>query len=182
MDLESKYCYFYHSWGFVPYLTFLHLILIFSCTLIFVLYPFLVILSLFFFLIVAILATLLINVRVVTIENRMRSNLELLPVINVKSRPRYISALKKSRLRYISAQKISTLFWCTEWASWNRQIIFRFASIHGRACLNRWKEHPYIVLQYTPKSTQKFIFSFIFFFFLFFFFLFFFFFLIVFDK
>jgi hypothetical protein len=103
----------------------------------------------------AILATLLINVRVVTIENRMRSNLELLPVINVKSRPRYISALKKSRLRYISAQKISTLFWCTEWASWNRQIIFRFASIHGRACLNRWKEHPYIVLQYTPKSTQK---------------------------
>jgi hypothetical protein len=28
-------------------------------------------------------------------ENRMRSNLELLPVINVKSHPRYISALKK---------------------------------------------------------------------------------------
>ena len=28
-------------------------------------------------------------------ENWMRSNLELLPVINVKSRPRYISALKK---------------------------------------------------------------------------------------
>jgi hypothetical protein len=28
-------------------------------------------------------------------ENRMRSNLELPPVINVKSRPRYISALKK---------------------------------------------------------------------------------------
>ena len=28
-------------------------------------------------------------------ENRMRSNLELLPVINVKSRPQYISALKK---------------------------------------------------------------------------------------
>ena len=27
-----------------------------------------------------------------TAENRMRSNLELLPVINVKSRPRYISA------------------------------------------------------------------------------------------
>jgi hypothetical protein len=27
--------------------------------------------------------------------NRMHSNLELLPVINVKSRPRYISALKK---------------------------------------------------------------------------------------
>jgi hypothetical protein len=28
-------------------------------------------------------------------ENRMRSNLELLPVINIKSRPRYILALKK---------------------------------------------------------------------------------------
>ena len=28
-------------------------------------------------------------------ENRMRSNLELLPVINVKSHPRYISALNK---------------------------------------------------------------------------------------
>jgi hypothetical protein len=28
-------------------------------------------------------------------ENRMRSNLELLPVMNVKSRPQYISALKK---------------------------------------------------------------------------------------
>ena len=28
-------------------------------------------------------------------ENQMRSNLELLPVINVKSRPRYISAPKK---------------------------------------------------------------------------------------
>jgi hypothetical protein len=76
-------------------------------------------------------------------ENQMRSNLEPLSVINVESRP-----------RYISAQKISTLFWCTEWA-WNWQIIFRFATIHGRACFNRWKEHPYIVLQYTPKSTQK---------------------------
>jgi hypothetical protein len=39
-------------------------------------------------------------------EKRMRSNLELLPVINVKSRPRYISALTKSRPRYISEQKI----------------------------------------------------------------------------
>ena len=38
-------------------------------------------------------------------ENWMRSNLELLQVINVKSRPRYISALKKNRPRYISAQK-----------------------------------------------------------------------------
>ena len=28
-------------------------------------------------------------------ENWMRSNLELLPVINVKSRPRYVSALTK---------------------------------------------------------------------------------------
>ena len=28
-------------------------------------------------------------------ENRMRSNLELLSVINVKSRPRYISTLRK---------------------------------------------------------------------------------------
>ena len=32
-----------------------------------------------------------------------------------------------------SAQNISTLFRCTGWA-WNCQIIFRFASIHGRAC------------------------------------------------
>ena len=61
---------------------------------------------------------------------------------------------KKSRPRYISAHKISTLFWCNEWA-WNWQTIFRFVSIHGRACFNRWKEHSYIVLQYTPKSTQK---------------------------
>jgi hypothetical protein len=75
--------------------------------------------------------------------NRMRSNLELLPDTNVKCHP-----------RYILAQKVSTLFWCTDWA-WNWQITFRFASIHGRACFNRWKEHPYIVLQYTPKSTQK---------------------------
>ena len=28
-------------------------------------------------------------------ENRMHSNFELLPVINVKNRPRYISALNK---------------------------------------------------------------------------------------
>jgi hypothetical protein len=28
-------------------------------------------------------------------ENRLHSNLELLPVMNVKSRPQYISALKK---------------------------------------------------------------------------------------
>ena len=37
----------------------------------------------------------IIRVRVKSAENRMRSNLELLPVINVKSRPRYISVLKK---------------------------------------------------------------------------------------
>ena len=36
----------------------------------------------------------IIRVRVKSAENRIRSNLELLPVINVKSRPRYISALK----------------------------------------------------------------------------------------
>ena len=46
-----------------------------------------------------------------------------------------ISRPEKSRSRYISAQKISTLFWCTEWA-WNWHIIFRCASIHGRACFN----------------------------------------------
>jgi hypothetical protein len=43
------------------------------------------------------------------------------------------STLKKSRPRYISSQKISTLFVFTGYA-WNRQPIFRFASIHGRAC------------------------------------------------
>jgi hypothetical protein len=43
------------------------------------------------------------------------------------------SILKKSRPQYIPAPKISTLFWWTGWA-WNWQIIFRFASIHGRAC------------------------------------------------
>jgi hypothetical protein len=32
---------------------------------------------------------------------------------------------------------------------------FRFVSIHGGACFNRWKGYPYIVLQYTAKSTQK---------------------------
>ena len=39
-------------------------------------------------------------------ENRMRSNLELLPVINVKSRPRYISALKKSSPIYLGPKKV----------------------------------------------------------------------------
>ena len=39
-------------------------------------------------------------------ENRMRSNMELLPVINVTSRPRYISALNKG-VPYISRPKNS---------------------------------------------------------------------------
>ena len=39
-------------------------------------------------------------------ENRMRSN----PVMNVKSRPQYISALTKSRPRYISVQKTRHYF------------------------------------------------------------------------
>jgi hypothetical protein len=60
--------------------------------------------------------------------------------VEVNSNP--LSALsldpKKSRPRYISAQKISTLFWCTGWA-WNWQIIFRFASIHGRVCFILYK-------------------------------------------
>ena len=46
---------------------------------------------------------------------------------------RQASTLKKRRPRYISAQIISTLIWWTGW-SWNWQIIFRFASIDGRAC------------------------------------------------
>jgi hypothetical protein len=41
------------------------------------------------------------------IENRMCSNLELLPVINVKRRPRYISALKKKVVPDISLPKKS---------------------------------------------------------------------------
>ena len=69
-------------------------------------------------------------------------------------RPRYISALKKVVPDLSRPKKSRHYSWCTEWA-WNWQIIFRFASIHGRACFNRWKEHPCIVLQYTPKSTQK---------------------------
>jgi hypothetical protein len=35
-------------------------------------------------------------------ENQMRSNLELLPVMNIKSRPQYISAIKKVVLEIIS--------------------------------------------------------------------------------
>jgi hypothetical protein len=44
-----------------------------------------------------------------TAENRMRSNLELLPVINVKSRPRYISALKKSSPIYLGLKNLDTI-------------------------------------------------------------------------
>jgi hypothetical protein len=44
---------------------------------------------------------------------------------------RLVSTLKKSA-PYLGP-KILTLFWCTGWA-WNRQIIFRFTSIHGHAC------------------------------------------------
>ena len=33
---------------------------------------------------------------------------------------------------YLGPKNLDT-FWCTGWA-WNWQIIFRFASIHGRAC------------------------------------------------
>jgi hypothetical protein len=42
-------------------------------------------------------------------ENRMRSNLELLPIINVKSRPRYISALKKSSPIYLGLKNLDTI-------------------------------------------------------------------------
>ena len=42
-------------------------------------------------------------------ENWMRSNLELLPVINVKSCPRYISALKKSSSIYIGPKNLDTI-------------------------------------------------------------------------
>jgi hypothetical protein len=42
-------------------------------------------------------------------ENRMRSNLELLSVINVKSRPRYISALKKSSPIYLGPKNFDTI-------------------------------------------------------------------------
>jgi hypothetical protein len=45
-------------------------------------------------------------------ENRMHSNLELLPVIHVKSRPRYISALKQV-VPDISRPKISRHYFDT---------------------------------------------------------------------
>jgi hypothetical protein len=41
------------------------------------------------------------------------------------------SALKKSSPIYLGPKNLDT-FWCTGWA-WNCQIIFRCASIHGRA-------------------------------------------------
>ena len=41
------------------------------------------------------------------------------------------SALKKSSPVYLGPTNLDT-FWCTGWA-WNCQIIFRCASIHGRA-------------------------------------------------
>ena len=42
-------------------------------------------------------------------ESRMHSNLELLPVINVKSPSRYISALKKSPPIYLDPKHIDTI-------------------------------------------------------------------------
>jgi hypothetical protein len=44
----------------------------------------------------------------------------------------YNMAQKKVVLIYLDPTNLDT-FWCTWWA-WNCQIIFRFASIHGRAC------------------------------------------------
>jgi hypothetical protein len=44
------------------------------------------------------------------------------------------SALKKKLSPIYLGPKNLDTFWCTGWA-WNCQIIFRFASIHGRACL-----------------------------------------------
>ena len=81
-------------------------------------------------------------------EKRMHSNLELVPVINVKSRPRYISALKKV-VPDISRPKRSRHYFDTL----NEREIGR--SFSNLRAFSRWKEHPYIVLQYTPKSTQK---------------------------
>jgi hypothetical protein len=63
----------------------------------------------------------------------------LLLVINVKSRPQYISALKKSRPRFILAWKISTLFWCIKIISLSniRPIIIYFHS-------SQWRLIPYL--------------------------------------
>jgi hypothetical protein len=46
---------------------------------------------------------------VVPAENRMHSNLELLRVINVKSRPRYISTLNKSSPIYLGPKNLDTI-------------------------------------------------------------------------
>jgi hypothetical protein len=49
-------------------------------------------------------------------ENWMRSNLELLPVINVKGRPRYISAQKISTLGMIEIEILLTFVYFLECA------------------------------------------------------------------
>ena len=81
-------------------------------------------------------------------EKRMRSNLELLPVINVESRPRYISALTKVVSDISRPKKYRHYFHTLN----EREIGKSFSDLRS---FNRWKEHPYIVLQYTHKSTQK---------------------------
>jgi predicted DNA-binding protein (MmcQ/YjbR family) len=81
-------------------------------------------------------------------ENRMRSNLELLPVINVKCRPRYISALKKSSPIYLGPIHFDTIL--MHWMSVKLADNFQIRE-HSWPCLFQ----SYIVLQYTPKSTQK---------------------------
>ena len=70
------------------------------------------------------------------------------------------SALKKVIPIYLGPKKVvPDISWPQKSGHYfdalNEREIVRFASIHGRVCFNRWKEHPYIVQQYTPKSTQK---------------------------
>jgi hypothetical protein len=81
-------------------------------------------------------------------ENRMRSNLELLPVINVKSRPRYISALEKSSPIYLGSINFDTIL--MHWMSVKLADNFQIRE-HSWPCLFQ----SCIVLQYTPKTTQK---------------------------
>jgi hypothetical protein len=45
---------------------------------------------------------------------------------------RFSRTLENLRKRHLSPKNLET-FWCTGW-TWNCQIIFRFASFHGRAC------------------------------------------------
>ena len=45
----------------------------------------------------------------VSAEIRMRSNLSMLPVMNAKSRHRYISALKKSSPIYLGPKNLDTI-------------------------------------------------------------------------